>query len=442
MFAGFQMNTKTTEIKPSFGCSECGQVYPSALPCVCPICRAGVKHQVRMSVEELFVRKSYTHRVKPNAYRSKAIERNPEYLMNIPDMKQSIEDYENSSVQIDWLSFTFPLANLRHCTRSTKFSGIPFPTAPVLPAIETKSNEDIDSVQAFHKSIYSDYLENVLKIFIQRVLGFSYGSMTGKSFQYYGDSFLLMSDDGDTYCGQVGIGGQQDTIHFSICGAGCKHLFSSRSREFVHHWLANILGVTLLSRIDLAFDDFDGVHTCEAAERAFMVDGFKRSRGISPRFKNNDEWWLNSINEKIFGREERLIGSRQSLVYWRIYNKKLERKIDKEDFTWYRSEVELKKYTVDVLLNPAGHFVGLNEYAASILPVSVDPVRASTKSKKRVICDVLASAVQLKKQYGRVINSLLHLYENNFEKVVTSLLRDDSMLSYPSQHQILINSLE
>ncbi|SON52705.1 Replication initiation factor family protein [Vibrio tapetis subsp. tapetis] len=425
----------------SFACSDCGQVYESPTACCCPFCRSGVVRQFPVDAEQIHARRSYAHYSKPNAYRSKIEAKNPELIPTYPDMSNSIEGYASSPVIIDWLAFTVKLADFRHCSKGGDFSGIPFPTPPILPTICARSAADVESVQNFHHSMYGEYLEQVVRIFIQRILGFAFGPLTGRVFNFYDDSFLLFSEDGEELLGRVGIGGNRDTIHFSISGAGCKHLFSNRSREFVHHWLANVLGVSLLSRIDLAADDFDGVWTCEAAEKALLDGGFSRARGRSPVMDNGDRVDFKD-GKKIFLREARFFGSRQSLVYWRVYNKKLERGIDKDGFTWYRSEVELKKFTVDVLLNPVGYFVGLNSYAASILPISVEPVKAMTSLKKRVACDLISACRHAKKQYGRLVNSLLIFYKGDLQKVVSSLVRDDSSLSFPSAHQTLINSLE
>ncbi|WP_233902733.1 replication initiation factor domain-containing protein [Vibrio campbellii] len=253
----------------------------------------------------------------------------------------------------------------------------------------------------------------------------------------------FFSSDGEQFCGKVGFGGanQNDTIHFQINGAGCKHLFTTRTRAFVHHWLSNILNVTLLSRIDLAYDDFDGIHTCEHVEAVFLDDGFKRSRGISPKYKNDDEWHIDADGNKVFSCEMRKVGSRQSLVYWRIYNKALEQKIEKDQFSWYRSEVELKKVSVDILLDPEGHFVSLNNYSKSLFSKDVTPNSVAYKVKKRFACDVLKACFWAKRQYGRLVNSLYELYGGDYEKIVTSLMRDDSSLSFTSMHQKLVGSL-
>lgn len=435
------MSIEVSTAGQDFACSNCGQVYQSAFACCCPYCRSGVVHQVRMAEEDLHQRQSYARFKKSTSYRSKIEARNPELIPTYVDMVESIKDYADSSVIIDWLAFTAPLADFRHCKKSGDFSGIPFPDAPVTESFTVKTAEDAQSIQDFQKKIYTVYLEEVLRVFIQRVLGFSFGSMRGSGFNFYEDSFSLMSDSGEEFCGQVGIGGNNDTVHFSISGSGCKHLFANRSRQFVHHWLANVLGITLLTRIDLAADDFDGIHSPEDAEKIWGLGGFKRSRGFSPKMGNKDE--KNIIgDETVFYRRERVFGSRQSLVYWRIYDKKLEQKIEKNNFTWCRSEVELKKAPVEILLNPAGYFVGLNEYAASILHTSVTPERDNTKSKKRLACDVLSSVVHLKKQYGRIVNSLFDLFDGDAEKIISMLVRDDSKLSFPSIHKKLINCLE
>ncbi|MDE5306534.1 replication initiation factor domain-containing protein [Providencia stuartii] len=59
------------------------------------------------------------------------------------------------------------------------------------------------------------------------------------------------------------------------------------------------------------------------------------------------------------------VGSRQSRVFWRVYDKALEQKVTG---SWYRSEVELKKISIDVLLDLAGIYVGLCPYAVQINP--------------------------------------------------------------------------
>lgn len=427
--------------KRHFACTDCGQVYTSFFFCVCPHCRSGVVNQTEIDDAERHARLSYSHKQQPNKYKQKAIRLHPEYIFDEPHDVDVESDYLNTSVIIDHLSFTVKLSEFRHCTKSGPFSGIAFPQPPALPPMRAKNLQDAEDINKFHKKMYTEYFEECVVIFITKVLGFTVGSMTGNKFQYYDDHFCLFSKDGEQFCGKVGVGGNNDTIHFQISGDGCKHLFTNRTRRYVHHWLANILNVILLSRIDLAFDDFEGINTCKNVELAFLDDGFKRSRGISPKYKNGDEWHINAEGEKVFSVEARVIGSRQSLVYWRIYNKKLEQKIEKDGFTWYRSEVELKKVSVDILLDIDGHFAGLNNYASSLFSTDVTPNCIAYKTKKRAASEVIKACYWAKRQYGRLVNRLYSLYNGDFEKVVTSLIRDDGSGEFCSMHQKLVNSL-
>ncbi|WP_281188619.1 hypothetical protein [Vibrio harveyi] len=78
----------------------------------------------------------------------------------------------------------------------------------------------------------------------------------------------LTSANGEDFCGFVGIGGNNDTVHFQINGKGCKHVFARRAPWSLHDWLTNVLGVQTLARVDLAYDDYDGIFDCEYARTA------------------------------------------------------------------------------------------------------------------------------------------------------------------------------
>jgi len=434
----------SNSLKRQFACSDCGHIYHSPVHCICPTCRSGVVNQLQVDSKEVHALKSYLHQHKPSAYRKKSERLNPEYIQGQQVNIDVESEYLNTSTSVDWLAFTVKFSDFRHCTKSGPFSGIHFPPVPALPPMRARSGDDIESINDYRERVYTKYFEECVVIFLTKVLGFSIGVLKeGAKFNFYENHFDIESPDGSMHCGKVGYGGssQKDTIHFSINGNGCKHLFTNRSRQYVHYWLSNVLGVSLLTRCDIAFDDFDGIHTCENVELAFLDDGFKRSRGISPTFKNDDEWHINADGEKVFNCEMRRIGSRSSLVHWRIYNKKLEQKIDKDGFVWYRSEVELKKVSVDILLDIDGYFSGLNNYASSLFSKSIESKRMVFKAKKRFACEVLQAAYWAKRQYGRVINGLYELYDGDFEKIVTSLMRDDTCLSFTSMHQKLVNSL-
>ena len=117
------------------------------------------------------------------------------------------------------------------------------------------------------------------------------------------------------------------------------------------------------------------------------------------------------------------IGKRTSPVFWRIYNKKLEQKINDSRLSWYRSEVELKKWSVDSLLNPDASFAGINGFARSMS--EVNGVRTKSMTKTKTACLALASRVRWYRQSaGRALNDVLKLVNGDISKAIGLLLPD------------------
>ncbi|TOK64427.1 replication initiation factor domain-containing protein, partial [Vibrio parahaemolyticus] len=193
----------------------------------------------------------------------------------------------------------------------------------------------------------------------------------------------------------------------------CKHVFARRPTWSLHDWLTNVLGVQTLARVDLAYDDYDGIFDCEYAYKAWRDDCFRTAeRGRGPVL--HEDMTIASIGKDgkpIYTKEQYSIGSRTSRIYWRIYNKALEQKLANTGLVWYRSEVELKKWNVDVLLNPAGAYAALNDFAASISTAK----KFNTKPvpTKRAALDLLASAHWMRRQYGKILNSLIEFHEGD-----------------------------
>ena len=159
------MNSNDSASKRSFACSDCGQVYTSFFQCVCPFCRAGVVQQREVDDAETHALKSYVHQSKPNNYRKKAARLNPEY---IDDGKLDIDveaEYLNTQTSVDWLAFTVKMADFRHCTKSSPFSGIAFPAIPVLTPITAKSPEDVDDINKYRNAVYTEYFEECVIVF-------------------------------------------------------------------------------------------------------------------------------------------------------------------------------------------------------------------------------------------------------------------------------------
>lgn len=351
----------------------------------------------------------------------------------------------DTGVHVDWLAFTFKLKDLRHCEKAG-FMGFTsktqpyFPKAPKIERQLVNEGQSYEDYRAYVDFVMRQYLEECLRVFVTKVLGLAMSAPLDKSFQFYENSFNLLSPTGEAFCGRIGIGGNNDTVHFTINGTGCKHMLANRSLFSLYHWLNNVLQITTLARIDLAFDDFHGLFDCKYALTAAYEGAFKPSvRGKNPKVKEDFEYELLADGSRKYIKEQVSVGSRQSQIYWRIYNKALEQNLEDTSITWYRSEVELKRWDVEVLRNIEGAFAAINQYAASI--ESSEPFDTKPTPQKRAALDLLSSTHWLRRQWGRVVSDLIELYDGDSLKVVETIARGDPRLGFPSTYNQLVNTI-
>lgn len=208
----------------------------------------------------------------------------------------------------------------------------------------------------------TDFCEKTLKNFVNNVLGFEVSPMCGRGLHGYQNSMILHANSVDV--GFIGLGGQRDTIYFEISANGCKSLFNHTTPLVICECLSKVLGVTNLTRIGLAFDDFDEKFDCDHAVKSYRDGHFRRvNHGCAPFISSNKIYDADSnelCTQSVF------VGSPRSAVYWRIYNKKLEQGIEQKSLSWCRSEVILKKWTVDALLDVAATFSDICTFAGAI----------------------------------------------------------------------------
>ncbi|MFC4729258.1 replication initiation factor domain-containing protein [Coralloluteibacterium thermophilus] len=114
------------------------------------------------------------------------------------------------------------------------------------------------------------------------------GEFENRGFLGYDESARILNDAGEPV-GWVGIGGQRDTIHVSMMGAGCALV-----RDW--HRVASSLAVysAKITRCDLAYDDYTGEHFSVAHEIARVQAGERvRARGAGAPPKN---WWMQHLD--------------------------------------------------------------------------------------------------------------------------------------------------
>jgi phage replication initiation protein len=375
---------------------------------------------------------------------------------------------KSEAIKIDHLAFAFPISSLRHCrkagaanltmdlitgykksffndkdvplTKRIKRTGI-YPQPPVIKATEALGIDEYEAHKEKTDALMRDFYERTLKVWVNAVLGFEMSPMRGRGLHGYKDSMTLRANGVDV--GFIGLGGQRDTIYFQISGTGCKHLFSHTSPFVMHHWLSKVFTITKLSRVDLAFDDFDENFDCDYAEKAYKDGWFRTAnRGPSPEINPNHKYTYDTDLNKVFTQEMVCVGSRKSILYWRIYNKKLEQGIKQDDLSWYRSEAELKKWSVDCLLNLAATFAGLCPFASS---VDLDKgVKTKAMSKAKEIClDVASRVKHVRRSAGKALGDILEVFEGDISKTMGLILPEETggKLGIPPTYQQLINQV-
>lgn len=361
-------------------------------------------------------------------------------------------------VFIDHLAFTFSMSELKNLEtihdvpqfwrkygrlpriqdflpvrRSNYFREVVNPDTRAWFPDDSESNQVLDGIYGdaeFIEKQIEEYKQALLaaclrrfKIWLSSVFGLSLGPERDRGgFNYHFSAPLFSDDGGFEHHGLVFWGGNNNTVYVQISGLGCAHVFAGTEPQEVFKWLKHI-GITTLKRIDLAVDDFDGVFTCDAAVRDHRAGAFYGGKGPRPGFANACKW----DGRAELKQEMYTFGSRQSRVYWRIYNKALEQKVSG---TWNRSEVELKGVSVDILLDIAGYFTGLCDYAKQINPAKprkFNPYQPDLADERKAVKSFEGQVQWLRKQCSKSIAKIFHLLGNDYEAVFTAIVRHEDI---------------
>ena len=298
----------------------------------------------------------------------------------------------------------------------------------------TFPNEDFDGDFRAARKALDDQLHNynqkvtearieMIRRWLAAEFGLHLGVFRGYGrYNYHDHAPLYAYNDTDrTELGILYVGGNEGTVFIQINGHGCQHVFSGTSPEHLHKWFTH-LGIVKLQRLDLCVDDFDDVFTVEHAFSDFKNDAFYRGRGRR----------ISGVKGKGYkyttGDEESLrIGSRKSLLFWRIYNKALQLGLD---LTWNRSEVELKEVTVDILLDIPGFFTGLCAYAAQLNPAkprTINPFNPSLSDTRKAMNSYDSSVKWLRNQGSKKLAAVLHVLGGDIDAFIKTVIKEEHL---------------
>lgn len=147
------------------------------------------------------------------------------------------------AVSIDWLTVSIPLARLEACS-ATNF----------------------------------DYLAQ----FLLGGVGIRVMRPSGRGMNFYKNSAIMLDREGEL-CGHVCFGGK-DQLMFDLTGSGCRWV---KNWDFVARQL-ELVGASI-SRVDIAFDDFEGKVFNIRALEALAVAGAFKGAGRPPKTRFIDD---------------------------------------------------------------------------------------------------------------------------------------------------------
>lgn len=235
---------------------------------------------------------------------------------------------------------------------------------------------------------------------LEEIFGFGLTRNLGQRRDFYGETWEF----GDNW-GHVGFGGsrQNNTILVSLSGAGCL-----AARE---GWESRLFGFLttqakrpVITRIDLAHDDFEGRHTVDQLDQ-MHTDGFFTNAYTVPDCQHAGNWkFPNGKGRTLY------VGTRKSGKMFRGYEKGKEQ--GDASSPWVRLECELGNKSMlipfDVLIDPSAYFMGAYPKAFAHLSLTVQPQRLEIKRRKAEI-DVDASLAMVNRQVGKYIGVLVDL---------------------------------
>ncbi|MEX8626726.1 replication initiation factor domain-containing protein, partial [Salmonella enterica] len=304
-------------------------------------------------------------------------------------------------------------------------SQIDFHTGLAMDAEEYQRRLD-DYLHEHYSAVYQRIF-----LFFDRILGLSVGPVRSRGMQGYSHSCRLFSPDGKHECGWLMFGGtaQKNTAHVQLSGVGCRHLFMHTTPYLLWNTLRG-LGVTRLSRIDLCYDDFTGNFNTDYALTAYNDRAFLSGKGGRVQVLD--------VRRPVTGDKLRgdtvYVGKRKSRIYWRVYDKALEQNI--EGVSWYRSEVELKKVTVDVLSDVDAFFAGLCDYSASVISKHIERVRQLPPDERRVqenllpCLELLGRVKRVRRQFAKIAGDVLDIFDGDTGAAFGLLACPDAVEKY------------
>lgn len=322
---------------------------------------------------------------------------------------------EGAAAPIDNMGVTEQLVQLVMADGELKTVAVRRPTTGQIAIVDQVSfTFGISTLESlgYDPLVSQDLQVSQISHLLESILGYGITNERSKGTDFYKRSFEL------GLFGQVGIGGQNDTVLVHLYGLGA--LKAKRGWEHrLYEFLSSKAQRSKITRIDLAHDDFLGeTISADWALEQWQVGGFTWT-GQAPQVEQIGNWLKPSGKGRTFA-----VGARASGKYARIYEKG--RKEGCSDSSWTRFEVELKSkdriIPFDCLLDPSAYLAGTYPCAEK-LHEQADRIKTEKKTAEYNFDKMVEVC---KTQMGRQLRFLSN-FLNDSDQVLSLVMHPDPL---------------
>lgn len=226
--------------------------------------------------------------------------------------------------------------------------------------------------------------------------------------------------------GVAACGAKNGGCYISFTGAGTALLDMAKVHQQIQY-----LPMIRITRVDLAFDDYQGIYSVDHAFDQWKLGNFKAKQGgINPKsgWIMSDGTLTDDGDVTYEGGRTFTVGKRINGKMCRIYEKGKQQ--GKVDSNWTRWEVELRskdrEIPLDILLRPEDYFVGAYPVLAFVqMYVPVEQVTRVTTRKKKVKTVYDNSVIHARRSVGKLINVMRSSREMSDSEIVAALTSID-----------------
>lgn len=235
-------------------------------------------------------------------------------------------------------------------------------------------------------------------VVLKHIFGFGIAQKRKTGLHFYSHSWELQDGFGMFLAGHT-------TGRFSIdiSGSGLAYALDGW-QDRLYTFLTLTVQRAQITRIDLAYDDFEGFYSVDWALTQYMAGGFNAG-GNAPKPSQIGNWLTPDDEGRTFG-----VGKRNNGKYARIYEKG--KQLGDKSSLWVRHELELRNkdriIPFDILMNPTSYFRAAYPCFMEF-PTDAPELRIATKQKESKITWNKALSI-LSTSYGKYLHQFRQVY--------------------------------